>query len=335
MPYIFFEDNVNKQSNYKEKILCGNLCQEEFAPFRNTNPENKKFNEKIDNIGYIHSCNLISLHLPNLYEKRILESPIRLQNFMDLVIRYMDNILEITEYPLKEMEKHNKEYRTIGIGFIGLADLIVKYSLDYDRFIAYRFTNRKKKKNELNNFLHWIFNSVKTVAENSSCKLAKERKEAPKLKNTKWNVILRHTQLFCCPPNTSTSIYAGTTASIFPPFNLIQTEKHQNGVYVTFPKYIQEGYWYYDEYSKFNEQDLMDMIEIVSTIQKYIDSGISFEYPLNIRDGIIDKNEAPTVLGKFIYEAWKKGIKTLYYCRIVAKEKDDNIDNNNCTFCVN
>ncbi len=324
--YCFYEPKRNR--GILNGVLTGN-CMEEFAPFKNTNPENIKFNEEIKNIGYIHSCNLISLHLPNLYEKGYLDDYMKLKEFLELVVRYMDNILDVTIYPLKEIEKHNKEYRTIGIGFIGLADLMVKYSIDNNDFIAYRFTSRKIDKNKVKNFTENLFKTFYNIVYNISYNLALERGKADKIDKTKHKKHLRHTQLFCCPPNTSTSIFAGTSASIFPPFNLIQTEKHQNGVYITFPKYLQEGYWYYDEYSKFNEQDLIDIIDIVSTIQKYIDSGISFEYPMNIRDGIINKDEAPTILGRFIYEAWKKGIKTLYYCRVVAKNKDE------CVSCAN
>ena len=70
-------------------------------------------------------------------------------------------------------------------------------------------------------------------------------------------------------------------------------------------------------------------------IKKYIDSGISFDYPINIRDGFITKNDAPRVLGQFIYNAWKSGIKALYYARIVAKNQDNLDEKETCVTCAN
>ncbi len=369
MPYIFFEDNVNKNSNYLQKILCGNLCQENYSPFENTNPERYKPNEKIDKLGYVHSCNLLSLNLPALYEKGILFDNSKLEELLTLVVRYMDNILDIAGHPIDEIKRHNKDYRTLGIGFIGLADLMVKYSLDNQKLLVYRITNRNIDKEELFVFIKKVFGRIAFYSIKASVDLAKERGSAKMYDKTKWKegVVLgrfylgddldtvfevdekqilelkhnlekygiRNTMLLNCPPNTSTSLYAGTTASIFPPFNLIQTEKQSSGIYVVFPRYVQEAQFYYDEYSKFTEQDLYDMIEIVSFIQQYIDSGISFDYPINIRDGYISQEDAPRVLGQFIYNAWKKGIKALYYARIVAKDYSSMKDESTCVNCAN
>jgi len=371
MPYLFFVDTVNQYSPFKEQIKCGNLCVESYSPFSNTNPEGKKPDNKIDNIGYVHSCNLLSLNLPVLYERGILFNNNKLKQVMSLVVRYMDNILDIAGHPINEIKRHNQDYRTLGIGFVGLADLLVRKSIDDNKLYAYRITNRNINRDELFNLLKQIFGRIAFYSIRTSVDLAKERGKANKCNETKWSEVflgqilfgedfevssavefdvdrgevdelvkdiqkygIRNTMLLNAPPNTSTSIYAGTTASIFPPFNLIQTEKQSTGVYVVFPRYITEGWFYYDEYSKFTEQDLYDVIEIVSFIQKYIDSGISFDYPINIRDGFIPKEEVGRILGQFIYKAWKNGIKALYYARIVAKAEGEQTKEE-CVSCAN
>jgi len=371
MPYIFFVDTVNQYSPFKEQIKCGNLCVESYSPFSNSNPEGKKPDEKIEDLGYVHSCNLLSLNLPVLYELGYLQDNQKLSSLMRLVVRYMDNILDIAGHPIYEIKKHNQDYRTLGIGFVGLADLLIRKSIDDNKLYAYRLTSRNVNKDELFNLLKQIFGRIAFYSIRASVDLAKEKGRTNKYSETKWNEVLlgqipygegfevspvvefdvdrgevdeliediqkygiRNTMLLNAPPNTSTSIYAGTTASIFPPFNLIQTEKQSTGVYVVFPRYITEGWFYYDEYSKFNEQDLYDVIEIVSFIQKYIDSGISFDYPVNIRDGFIPKEEVGRILGQFIYKAWKSGIKALYYARIVAKAEGEQAKEE-CVSCAN
>ena len=366
--YCFFEPKLNR--GILNGVLTGN-CVESYSPFSNSNPEGKKPDEKIEDLGYVHSCNLLSLNLPVLYELGYLQDNQKLSSLMRLVVRYMDNILDIAGHPIYEIKKHNQDYRTLGIGFVGLADLLVRKSIDNGKLYAYRLTSRNVNKDELFNLLKQIFGRIAFYSIRASVDLAKERGRANKYSETKWDEVflgqipygegfevsttvefdvdrgevdeliediqkygIRNTMLLNAPPNTSTSIYAGTTASISPPFNLIQTEKQSTGVYVVFPRYITEGWFYYDEYSKFTEQDLYDVIEIVSFIQKYIDSGISFDYPVNIRDGFIPKEEVGRILGQFIYKAWKSKIKALYYARIVAKAEGKQTKEE-CVSCAN
>jgi ribonucleoside-diphosphate reductase alpha chain len=369
LPYIVFIDTVNNNSRYLENVKCLNLCIENYSPFSNTKVEGKKPHEQVKELGYIHSCNLLSLNIPLLHEKDYLYDLEKLEDLMQLVVRYMDNILDITVAPVKEVENHMQDYRTLGIGFVGMADFLVKISLDRrdGKFVSYRFSKRGDKQS-LFDLIGSVFSLIAYFSYKASLNLAKERGKAEKFNLTDWvdylgnseviNVLknkglvdnneineflsearkygLRNTMFLNCPPNTSTSVYAGTTASIYPPFSLVQSEKQSSGVYVVFPRYIQEGLFYYDEYSKFDEQDLKDIVDYTAYVQKFIDSGISFEYPINIRDGFIPESEIGRIVGEFIYRAWKKGVKALYYARIIAKKGQSGmIDSNTCTTCAN
>ena len=373
LPYVFFEDNANKYSPFEEKILCGNLCMESFSPIRNTNPEGKKLHECIENPGYAHSCNLFSLNLAKLYEDNILFNKSALERLMFLVVRYMDNIIDISTPPVIEIANHNKLFRTIGIGFLGLADLFVKLSVDRNELYTYRFTTRstgmkdakEKLKKKTFDLLKQIFGSITWCGIKASVSLAKERGKPPKFEETKWSkgIILgrfdlnnkgeihewfnvsdkeiqqlkkdletygiRNLMLFNCPPNTSTSIYAGTTASIMPAYNYIQTESQKNATYFVFPRYASSGPLVYDFITTYNEDDTYDLAEIIALIQHYIDSGISFEYPINHKK----VSNIPVFFYNFIMKCWKSGIKTLYYARNITTQgmqtKED------CIACAN
>ena len=292
---------------------------------------------------------------------------------MELVINYMDNIIEITSPPVIEIRKHNERYRTIGIGFLGLADLFAKLSVDNNTLYTYRYTSRTlgmtDKKDEMKNntmkLIEKIFGPITFYGIKASVKLAKERGTPEGYEYTKWKdgIILgrydlndldnvakkfhvdkteveelrndlkeygiRNTMLFNCPPNTSTSIYAGTTASIMPAYNYYQTESQRNATYFVFPRYAKYGPLFYDFVTTYDENDTYDLIEIISKIQEYIDSGISFEYPINHKK---IKN-IPVFFFNFLLKCWKENIKTLYYARNITvqgmQEKDE------CIGCAN
>jgi len=372
--YCFYEPKKNR--GVLNGVLTGN-CVESFSPFKNTNPENEKPNEQVKELGYIHSCNLFSLNLPNLYENGILFDDKKLKEVMRLVVRYMDNIIDISTPPVEEIRNHNKLYRTIGIGFIGFADLMVKLSIDNNKLYTYRFTKksnknenlRKEYKDRIMNLVKKVFGRIAFYSIYASVELAKERGAFKKFKDTKWNkgillsryditklsindiqeifgniplcdiqdivsaitkVGIRNSMLLNCPPNTSTSIYAGVSASILPVFNLFSMESQKNATYLTFPKYV-EFPLFYDIYSQYDLEDMKDIIEIIAEIQKYIDSGISFEYPININ--IIKKENLPEYMFTIFKLSNELGIKALYYGRPITtqgkKEKDS------CVACAN
>jgi len=375
LPYIFFEDTANKHSPFKEKIHCGNLCMESFSPFRNTNPEGYKLHEAIDedDLGYAHSCNLFSLNLPRLYEDGILFDKSKLKKLMHLVVRYMDNILEVSTPPVIEIRNHNKLFRTIGIGFLGLADLFAKLSVDRNKMYTYRFTSRAsgmrdaydKLKQQTFELLSEIFGPISFYGIQASVELAKERGHAPKFPETKWSegILLgrhsfknldeledkfkvsrkellqlkndlkkfgiRNTMLFNAPPNTSTSIYAGTTASIMPAYSYVQTESQKSATYFVFPRYINQGPLFYDFITNYDENDTYDLVEIISFIQQYIDSGISFEYPINHKK----ISHIPKFFYTFLMKCWKSNIKTLYYARNITTQGMGSKEE--CVACAN
>lgn len=405
LPYIVYEDNLNKYSPFNEKIYSVNLCVESFSPFKNTNPEKQDIlQDKID-IGYIHTCSLISLHLPKLYEDGILFNDEKLDELLNYVIRYMDNTMELGNYPVPEAINHIKRYRTIGIGYLGLQDLFVKLSLDNGKLYTYRYTKRNVDKTYIYDILKKIFGRISFYSMKNSIYLSKDRGKPIGFEYTKWKdgilfgrykinydnletiydifgiddryydlakiremyetlltYGIRNTMLLNAPPNTSTSIYAGTTASILPTYKLINKEEQKSYSYITFPKYLSdETKFLYDVYSNYiSIYDYIDIIDIISFIQQYIDSGISFEIPINhnLLNETIDIDELCEYLNidKFKYYnnktmifdipvvdlilyfiinySFKKGIKTIYYIRNIV-DTGNRIQNNDCVGCAN
>jgi len=357
LPYITFEDNLNKFSPFKEKIYAFNLCVENTSPFRNTNPSDNYEIEE-NELGYIHSCNITNLNLYAAYKHGILFDDEKLEQLIDHVYEYMDNLLELQDLPVREAKKHNEKFRTVTLGFIGLADVLVGKSLEDKRFYGYRLTTRKVDKQPTFELLDKIFGKIAFLVVLASTRLARKRGRLPWFEKTKytdkillgrWDLKndehrqfiasligqdklneleqnlerygIRNSMLLNAPPNTSTSILAGVTASILPPFNLVQLEDKQKSVFIHFVPELENGALYYDVYSKFSDiNDYKDLIDIVSHIQQFIDSGISFEIVVNHNH--FNTAQKLTLLYSTIFSyARRKGIKALYYWRHILPDQ--------------
>lgn len=90
---------------------------------------------------------------------------------------------------------------------------------------------------------------------------------------------------------------------------------------------------YYEEYEQeiAYDMDKFEIIDVVATIQKHVDQGISFETCVNSE--VYDENFELVPLStkelKEIYlYAWQRGIKTLYYTRTNKMEVAE------CESCV-
>jgi len=368
LPYIFFEDNANKPSPFEEKIYSANLCVENFSPFRNTNPKDL-YCIPDEELGYIHTCNITNVNLLKLYKEGYLKNLQKLKDFVFHLYEYMDNLIDITDLPVKESKKHNNLYRTVTAGFMGLADLFVAKSVEAGKYYGYRFTSRRANPEDTLSLIKETFGKFAFLAVLASTELAKERGKAQAFERTKYskgivlgryhlkeekdrnlikeligeenlkrleenltNYGIRNTLLLNCPPNTSTSILAGVSAGIVPTFSLTQVEDQQTGLFVNFVPLYQYK-WFYDTYTNFSSfEDYEDLTTIIGEIQKFIDSGISFEITVNHNH--FDTPEKLTRLFALVLkESRQKGIKALYYWRHILKDKTVGIEE--CESCAN
>ena len=71
---------------------------------------------------------LISLNLAELTSDE-------LEKHVALAVRALDNTIDLTVTPLKESNKHNLMYRTIGVGAMGLADYLAREYMIYEESI--------------------------------------------------------------------------------------------------------------------------------------------------------------------------------------------------------
>jgi len=340
MPYIFFKDTANKMNHnaHKGMIGNGNLCMESFSNFAPT----KKFVEKRDGkkgtieskLGEVHTCNLVSLNLSELEESELEAHSI-------LAVRLLDNTIDLTRSPIRESERHNDLYRTVGVGAMGLADYLARNYLTYE---------------EADEEVDKIFESIALYTLKGSALLAKDRghyKNFPGSawdkgiffgndrawykKNSdyvsQWNEVfdlvekygIRNGELTAVAPNTSSSLIMGATASVNPAFSRFFIEKNQKGAVPRVVKHLKDRSWFYTEFRKIEP---VRYVEVMSRIGKWISQGVSMELIFDLNTDIKARDIYDTIM-----TAWKTGCKSIYYTRTIQKNTNIAKDKEECESC--
>ncbi|WP_308576258.1 ribonucleoside-diphosphate reductase subunit alpha [uncultured Fusobacterium sp.] len=340
MPYIFFKDRANlmNHNSHVGMIGNGNLCMESFSNFS----PSRDFKEEIEensgvrkvNLGEVHTCNLVSLNLAEIEREE-------LEKNVSIAVRILDNTIDLTKTPIKESDKHNKNYRAIGVGTMGLADYLAREYMIYEESIL-----------EIDE----LFEEIALYSLKSSALLAKERGSYPMFKGSQWDrgvffqkdenwylqnskysqkwkevfelvkeYGIRNGELTAVAPNTSTSLLMGSTASVNPTFSRFYIEKNQKGAVPRVVKYLKDRSWFYPE---FKNVDPQTYVKIMGRIGKWTTQGVSMELIFDLNKNIRAKDIYDTLM-----TAWKEGCKSVYYIRTIQKSTNIMNEKEECESC--
>lgn len=113
-PGIIFLDTIQKSNPLLHKQLnCTNPCGEQpLSPGE--------------------SCLLGSVNLARLVGPNNRIDRAKLQEVVAIAVRFLDNLIDIAEYPLEMIAEATRATRKIGLGFTGLADALIRAGLPYD-----------------------------------------------------------------------------------------------------------------------------------------------------------------------------------------------------------
>ncbi len=159
-PWLVWKDpiNVRALNNNTGTIHMSNLCTEI------TLPQDK------DNIAV---CNLASINL----SAHIVNKEIRWQKLEEsvrLAVRQLDNLVDINQLPIPEAIRSDKENRALGLGVMGLADVLEQFGMSYDSPHAWDFTDR-------------VFEFISYMAIDESANLARERGSYMHFEGSGWS----------------------------------------------------------------------------------------------------------------------------------------------------
>ena len=125
-PGLIFFDQINKY-NVMAKARGG--------PLRSTNPCGEQ------SLYPYESCNLGSINLARLVTRTADGGYVfdwqRYEEVIRKTTRYLDNIIDTNLYPIPEINKASKESRRIGLGVMGVADLLYRLRIPYNSKESY------------------------------------------------------------------------------------------------------------------------------------------------------------------------------------------------------
>ena len=160
-PWITFKDPCNLRSpqDHVGVIHNSNLCTEITL---NTSMEE------------VAVCNLASINLPNHLKEDGSIDHEKLQATIRVVMRMLDNVIDINYYPAEAARRANTRHRPVGLGVMGLQDALYTKRVAFDSPEAVDFNDE-------------IMEAVAFYAYQASADLAAERGRYPSFQGSKWD----------------------------------------------------------------------------------------------------------------------------------------------------
>jgi ribonucleoside-diphosphate reductase alpha chain len=141
----------------------------------------------------------------------------KLRETVHLAVRFLDNAIEMSEFPVPEIEEMVKKTRRLGLGVMGFHDMLVDLRIPYFSEEAVEFSE------ELMEFVHeesWA----------ASRQLAEEREPFPEWGDSIREEPFRNATTTTIAPTGSISLIAGCSASIEPIYNVVYTKQVMGGL---------------------------------------------------------------------------------------------------------
>jgi ribonucleoside-diphosphate reductase alpha chain len=170
------------------------------------------------------SINLIKMVKGEKIDWELLEKVTR------IAARFLDNIIDVQAYPIKEIEQMHKGNRKIGIGVMAWADMLIKLKTPYNSPGAITLAEQ-------------VMQHVTDSAVKASQELAEERGEFPNWKGSVWEergIKVRNAAMTTIAPTGTLSIIAGVSSGIEPIFAYYTDTKRLDSTYKEWHPYIEE-----------------------------------------------------------------------------------------------
>lgn len=249
-----------------------------FAPVLGTNPCGET------TLGPNEACDLGSLVLPNFITGTVNTNWKKLENIIRLAVRFLDNVIDVNKYVLKDIDINAHNTRRIGIGVIGLAEYLFAKGVKYGSERAVVEVER-------------VMRFIRDAAYNASVELAIEKGAFPKFEASQYGKAsfirklpaalrsdikkygTRNCSLMALAPTGTISLLTGYQSAIEPLFAkaYLRSDRVSNRMYVH-PKYEEliktkadTPDWFVDAF----DLEPKDHFEMQVACQKFCDAAVS------------------------------------------------------------
>lgn len=337
--WMTFKDHSNKKSNQtgdpKNVIHLSNLCTEILEVTSNNETA-------VCNLGSVN----LSRHVVNgAFDFDKLGRTVR------VAVKYLDRVVDINYYPIPQAEASNMRWRPVGLGVMGLQDVLFQLRLPFDSAEAKELSTRIQE--EI--YYHAVATSC-DLAEQAGPHTAFPETRAAKgqlqfdlwgvqpSQPERWNKLrervkahgLRNSLLIAIAPTATIASIVGCYEAIEPQISNLFKRETLSGEFLQINRYlVQElktlGLWNEDMRTeiKLAEGSIQDVASIPPELKDLYRT--VWEVPQKsliemaaARGAYIDQSqslnlflESPTIgkLSSMYMYAWKNGVKTTYYLR--------------------
>ena len=201
-PGLFFIDEANRHNPTPA-----------LGAFESTNPCGEQ------PLLPFESCNLGSLNLASFVSDGTLDSD-RLAATVRTAVRFLDDVIDVNNFPLAEVAKMTRANRKIGLGVMGLAEALVKLGISYGSPESFDFAGHAMR-------------YIQDTGRDASINLAHERGSFPNFAKSVFKsrgiTQIRNATVTTVAPTGTISLIAGTSSGIEPYFALSYTRRALDG----------------------------------------------------------------------------------------------------------
>jgi ribonucleoside-diphosphate reductase alpha chain len=229
-------------------------------PIESTNPCSEAHLPPYD------SCNLGSINLERFYREDGEAGDVDWDDLRETVhtaVRFLDNVIEMNNYPLPEIDEMSRGNRRIGLGVMGFADLLIKLGITYDSEEGLAFAEK-------------VMKFVDDEAWEESRSLAEERGVMPHYEGSRHEARgdrVRNATVTTIAPTGTISMIAGCSGGIEPLFAVAfmrrQADMELPDVNPEFVKVAKERGFYSEELMKkvAEHGSVRDLLEIPEDVR--------------------------------------------------------------------
>ena len=325
-PYLVFSDHVNSARPEHHKLAglevkTSNLCSEITLP------------TGLDHHGKQRTavCCLASLNLESWLEWK--DHPLLIEDIM----RFLDNVLQdfIDRAP-QEMERAKyaaMRERSVGLGVMGFHSFLQSQNVPFEGVVAKVWNKR-------------MFKHIRAQADQASRMLAEERGACPDAEE--YGVMERFSNKMAIAPTASISIIAGSTSPGIEPIAAnVFLQKTLSGSFTVRNRHLQvllaekgqdtDLVWSSITTNKGSVQHLDFLTEQEKAVyrtafeldQRWVIDHAADRTPYICQSQSVNLFLAADVHKKDLHQihhmAWKRGVKSLYYCRSLSIQRADNV----------